>query len=64
MTEPRQSGWRQLIDQQLCNKTDLIFSCNLSLKDTLDTKFQVDRFWQDVLMSWCEFNFEPQVECD
>ena len=64
MTGPRHSGWRQLIDHQLCNKTDLIFSCNLSLQDTLQTKLQVDRFWHDVLMSWCEFNFEPQVECD
>ena len=64
MTGPRHSGWRQLIYHQLHNKTDLIFSCNLSFKDTLQTIFQVDCFWHDVLMSWCEFNFEPQVECD
>ena len=30
---------------QLHNKTDLIFSCNLSFKDTLQTIFQVDCFW-------------------
>ena len=58
------NGWRHLIDTQFDNTSVFIFKCNLAPKDISQAKFNLDPFWQDVLYSWCEFNFNKQPVLD
>ena len=58
------NGWRHLIDNQFNNTSVFIFKCNLAPKDISQAKFNLDPFWQDVLYSWCEYNFNKQPVLD
>ena len=57
-TAPYNTGSRQLVNIQFGNLASFIFKCNLASKDIKQTYFNLDSFWQEVLLYWCEYNFE------
>ena len=47
-----------MVNIQFGNLASFIFKCNLASKDITQTYFNLDSFWQEVLLYWCEYNFE------
>ena len=61
-------GWRKLVDYSLNQMSKYIFTCNLDKKDVKVlnsmSSFSINKFWIEVLESWCEYNFFHPEKCN
>ncbi len=66
LNEETSGSWKSLVLHNMPMKNELMWQCNLKLEDVgLLLQNIKNKFWQDVVKSWCTYNFqEPENVSD
>ena len=64
LLDSKDAAWKSLVEHQLPKIGTNIWKVNLHIKDVEQACPEIfNRFWKDVLKSWCELHFyEPQTK--
>ena len=63
LVDNNEAAWKILVEQQMPNIITNIWKANIHQNDIEQICPHLNRFWKDVLKSWCELHFyEPQTK--